>query len=102
MWSAGVLRQHETLQVDQTGEVSTSGNGAGNNQIGEERQGRRPFSNAFQPVQQSREQEGDPLALTRSIRDARTMQELAKVDSLASLAVQIGTIVPPALLCSNG
>ena len=65
--------------MDRTGEVSTSGNGAGSDA---DRQGRRPFSKPFQPVQQPREEERDAAARTRSIRGARTMQELAKVDSL--------------------
>ena len=82
MWSDSVLRQYWTLQVDRTGEVSTSGNGAGNGQNGADRQGRNSFSKVLQPVQQSKEQGRDPAELTRSIRDARTMQELAKVDSL--------------------
>ena len=102
MWSDGVSSQYWTLQVDRTGEVSTSGNKAGNSQNGADRQGRRPLSKAFQPVQQPREQQGDPAALTRSIRDARTMQELAKVASSTIISHVMRQIVAPSvLLCPS-
>ena len=88
-------------QVDRTGEVSTSGNGANGAQLRQNRnstsklqqqQSRKKGGKAQQPPQQTRkqtetssEQQSTPSVVSEAIKSAKTMQELSEVCSLRLL-----------------
>lgn len=85
-------------QVDRTGEVSSSGNGAKGDQLRQNRnstsklqqqQSRKKGGKAQQPLQQTRkqnetssEQQSRPSVPNEAIKSAKTMQELSEVCSL--------------------